>query len=326
MIANALDSLEADSGLHGFGVANVEEGVELRRNRIKRRIYVLSGIQRPDEELYRCLKTCNLLPVISSLHVLEGFAHLSADFREPLAFHLKLNTGMNRLGVDPEQLPAVIALLKRHPRLALEGLLSHYAAAESPRSPLTRKQTELFRGAVAFFRENLGNIRYVHMENSFGLQNHLFPEANLVRVGLHLYGEGSRAVSPIARWTAQVYDIREVAKGEGIGYGPMYRAKRRSRIAILGVGYGDGYPRALSNRGEVLIHGKRCKVVGAVSMDLTAVDVTDVKGITADSQAVLLGKDRNERITAVELAKRAACIPWEILTGISARVPRTFKA
>ena len=204
--------------------------------------------------------------------------------------------------------------------------MSHFAMAEQPRARLTRLQLERFRDAVLEFRANAIPLRYLHMENSSGLEHRLFPEGNIVRVGLHLYGEGSRLVTPVAHWTAQVYEVRDLPKGAGVGYDHRFRTKRRSRIAILGVGYGDGYPRALSNKGEVLIQGKRCKVVGSVSMDLTAVDVTGVKNINSDTRAVLLGKDRNERVTAVELAKRAGCIPWEILTGISSRVPRTFKA
>jgi alanine racemase len=143
-------------------------------------------------------------------------------------------------------------------------------------------------------------------------------------VGLHLYGVGEKKLQPIAKWTAQVYQIRELAKGAAVGYGPLFTAKKKMRTAVLGVGYADGYRRSLSNRADVLINGRRCRVVGAVSMDLTTVDITGVPNVSEASRAVLMGEDGRDQITADELAKLSGCIPWEILTGISPRVPRRY--
>jgi alanine racemase len=316
-IAETLDALPLDSGLHGFGVANVEEGIELRRCKIKRPVYVMSGIQHFDADLHRCLQTCSLTPVISSLRVLEALDSFTRRAQVPQSFHLKFNTGMNRLGLDVEESAQAIAIIKGNPLLRMEGMLSHYAASEKANASHTKKQTQLFRAVIKEFAAAGLRAKYLHMANSAGTANKIFPEGNITRVGLDLYKD-------VATWTAQVYQIREVKKGAGIGYGPHYRAPRKMKIAVLGVGYGDGYPRALSNRAEVLIEGVRCKVLGAVSMDLTIVDVTKVKNISDQSRALLMGSDGKKAITAAELARHAKTIPWEIHTGISARVPRVF--
>lgn len=317
VIAETLESMPDHRGLHGFGVANVEEGVELRRCKIRSPVYVLSGIQSIDEEIYRCLKTCSLTPVISSLRVLREFDSFLRRKQLPQSFHLKFNTGMNRLGLELSETQEAIRIIQRNPLLRLEGLLSHYSAADKPRQALTRAQTKAFRGLVAEFAAAGLQPKYLHTANSAALLNHCYPEGNVARVGYELY-TGS------ARWTAQVYQVRELKKGEAVGYGPSFRAPRRMRIAVLGVGYSDGYPRALSNRASVLIHGRRCKVIGNISMDLTMVDVSKVPQANEKSRAVLMGVDGRDEITPYELAKHAKTIPWEVLTGISPRVPRVF--
>ena len=324
--AEVARALASEPGLHAFAVATLEEAIALRQSGIRGRIYVLSGIQSVDKRLVAALDEFKLVPVVSSL---PAFRDLARFARKRLSVHLKFNTGMNRLGIEVSEADGVIKLLEREPHIQLEGILSHFAASEVPKKEITRLQVARFRELVTRFRSAGLPPRFHHMENSFGLFNHVYPEGSFARVGLHLYGEGEGLddlVEPVARWTAQIFQIRDVAAGEGVGYGPIYRAKRASRIAVLGVGYADGYPRALSNEAEVLVLGKRCKVIGAISMDLMAVDISNVPAAKLSTPVILLGKDRNERITAVELSKRAGTIPWEILTGISARVPRVFRA
>jgi alanine racemase len=323
-VATALEKLPASAKLHGFGVANVEEGIELRRAGVKKPIYVLSGIQKYTVELHQCLETCDLVPVISSLRVLRELSRVLRELGTTRSVHLKFNSGMNRLGIDASETAECLKVLRATPSIDVQGLMSHFAAGEKPRSALTREQVQRFQSVVAEFVAQGIKPRFRHMANSSGLATKAFPEGNLVRVGLHLYGADDSALQPVARWTAQVYQVREIKKGETVGYGPNFRAKKKMRMAVLGVGYGDGYRRAYSNSAEVLVRGKRCRVIGSVSMDLTAIDVTKVPGITADDRAVLLGKDGSERITAGELAQHAGSISWEVLTGISARVPRVF--
>ncbi len=323
-VAQALEGLPASSRLHGFGVANVEEGIELRREGVHRPIYVLSGIQFYDGDLHRCLETVALTPVISSLEVLRQLAATLPHFPGERSVHLKFNSGMNRLGISVGELEECIEILGSSPQIRVEGLLSHFAAGESPRSPLSRSQVKTFRELVKRFHAAGFRPKFIHMENSAGLASGLFPEGNLARVGIHLYGLDDQTLDPVARWTAQVYQVRELKKGDTVGYGPRFRARKKMRMAVLGVGYADGYRRALSNRAHVLLNGKRCPVIGTISMDLTTVDVSGVPSVSPRDRAVLLGKDGRERITAEELARHARSISYEILTGISARVPRVF--
>ncbi len=324
-VSRCLEELDPSSRLHGYGVATVEEGIELRREGIRRPIYVLSGIQHYDEDLHRCLETCDLIPVCSSISVLKQICAVTKKMESARTLHLKFNTGMNRLGIDAQEHAECLQLVRAHPLVKVEGLMSHFAAAENPKLPLTKKQVKNFRALVQEFHAAGIQPRYLHMANSFGLAGHLFPEGNLARVGLHLYGFGDPEMRPVAHWTAQVYQVRELKKGEPVGYGSRFRAKKKMRMAVLGVGYGDGYRRIFSNRAEVLLKGKRCPVIGSVSMDLTAIDVSAVKHVSCEDRAVLLGKDGKDSITAEELADHAKTISWEILTGISPRVPRVFK-
>lgn len=323
-IAAALDSLPAEAKLHGFGVANVEEGIELRREGVKRPVYVLSGIQNYDEELHRCLDVCSLTPVISSLRVLRELSKYLRESSSTRQIHLKFNTGMNRLGIDPTEIEEAIRLLKATPGILVQGLLSHLCCAEKPNHKITKNQAKKFREIVKQFRDAGFSPLYTHLENSAGLANHVYPEGNISRVGLNIYGVGDKKLQAISRWTAQIYQVRDVNKGESIGYGPNFTAKKKMKMAVLGVGYGDGYRRLFSNQAEVLVQGKRCKVIGSVSMDLTAIDVSKIKNIQPGQRAVLMGKDGKDEITAEELALHAKTIPWEVLTGISPRVPRIF--
>jgi alanine racemase len=323
-VSLALESSPDASRLHGFGVANVEEGIEVRRNGVKRPIYVLSGIQRYDLVLHRCLETCNLTPVIGSLPVLKQLAATLEEHGGQQSIHLKVNSGMNRLGLDSRELEQATEILRGSPAIKVEGVLSHFASAEKPKHPRTLGQIKNFRAAVAQLRQAGISPRYVHMVNSSGLATGLFPEGNLARAGLHLYGLDDKELKPVARWTAQIYQVRELKKGDAVGYGGRFTAKKKTRMAVLGVGYADGYRRGLSNKAEVLLRGKRCRVIGSISMDLTAIDVSGVPTFSADDRVVLLGADGKDRITALELADHLKTISWEILTGISPRVPRVF--
>jgi alanine racemase len=231
---------------------------------------------------------------------------------------------MNRLGVEPEEVEDCIRLLRSNPQLKTTGLMSHLACGDKPRSEVTKRQVAAFRAVIARFQAAGISPDHLHLCNSSGLEAGVFPEGNLARVGLHLYGMGNSKVDPIARWTAQVYQIRELKKGDTVGYGARFRAGKKMRMAVLGVGYGDGYRRIFSNQAEVLLKGRRCRVIGSVSMDLTAIDVTAVPEASIADRAVLIGRDGKDAITAEELAGYAKSISWEILTGISARVPRVF--
>ena len=323
-VAQALNSLPVVDRPHAFAVANVEEGIELRRAGILGRIYILSGIQFFNEEMLHYLESCDLIPVISSFEVLQQLGRVLKKKESTLLVHLKFNAGMNRLGIDPEDVVRTLKLLKNNPRILLEGIMSHFAAAENPLFAHTKSQVNYFSQLKQRFIKDGFSLKYVHMENSAGYQHRLFPEGNMARIGLHLYGLGNPRLSAALQWRAQVYQVREVLKDSYVGYGPRYRAKKRIKIAVLGVGYADGFKRAFSNQADVLIGGVRCPVVGTVSMDLTAVDISRAPIGKHISHAVLIGADGKDKITAEELAKISDTIPYEIVTGISQRVPRTY--
>lgn len=323
-VARALEKLPPKNRPHAFAVANVEEGIELRRYGVKSTIYVFSGVQYYDRDLHRCLRTVDLIPVVSSLAVLRQMAKTLKDLNEETHVHLKFNSGMNRLGLDPQEIEECIQILANTPQIHVEGLMSHLAAGEKPRSPSAKNQVKVFREIVERFRSEKINPKHIHLENSWGFASKLFPERSLARVGIDLYGIGHEGLNPVARWTAQIYQLREIQKGESVGYGPRFQAKKKMRMAVLGVGYADGYRRLYSNRAEVLVRGRRCPVIGSISMDLTAIDVSGVASVSTSDRAVLLGKDGKECITADELARHGESISYEVLTGISPRVPRIF--
>lgn len=323
-VARALETLPSSARLHGYGVANVEEGIELRREGVRRAIYVLSGIQYYDSDLHRCLETVSLVPTISSLNVLKQMVATLAKLPGESIAHLKFNSGMNRLGIEMEEVEECLEILRSSPQIRVLGILSHFAAGERADAAISKQQVKNFRSIVKRFQEAGIRPKYVHMENSSGLASGLFPEGNLARIGIHLYGLDDSTLDPVARWTAQVYQVRELKKGDVVGYGPRFRAKKKMKMAVLGVGYADGYRRNFSNRAHVLLKGKRCPVIGTISMDLTTVDISAVPSVSPRDSATLLGKDGKERITAEELAEHAKSISYEILTGISSRVPRVF--
>lgn len=326
-VAKCLEKHRLSSRLEGFGVANVEEAIELRRAQIKKPIYVMSGVQSFGEEEYRCFRDCTLVPVVSSMHVLDQMLKTEKRLSSrgkyaPISFQLKFNTGMNRLGIEAEDAHEALQLIKKFSLFRFEGILSHFATAESKKDSLTRSQIANFRRIEKMFRPE--SVKWNHMANSLGFRNQLYPEGNLNRIGVHIYGLGPTPLKPVATWRAQVYQVRELKKGDTVGYGARFKASKSMKMAVLGVGYADGYRRSYYPGAHVLLHGKKCKVIGSVSMDLTAIDVSACKNVKPGDMAVLIGKQGANSITADDLAKISKTISYEVMTGISSRVPRYF--
>lgn len=325
-VARCLEKHRLANRLEGFGVANLEEAIALRRAKLKKPIYVMSGIQDFDDQIYRCLRDCDLVPVISSLEVLRKMLRIekkiSPKASSNLRFHLKFNTGMNRLGIEESQAEEAFRLVSRMQHFSLTGLLSHFSMGEKPKDSLTKSQVSRFRKIEAIF-DSL-KPKWKHMENSHALENKVYPEGNLKRVGLHLYGLGASPLKPVAAWRTQVYQVRTLQKGQAVGYGARFKAIKTMRMAVLGVGYADGYRRSFSHQGYVLLGGKKCKIIGSVSMDLTAVDISKCPEVKPGDTAVLIGKQGNHAISADDLANFSNTISYEIMTGISSRVPRVF--
>ena len=238
-----------------------------------------------------------------------------------VTIHLKLDTGMGRMGVTESELNRVVQMIQATPRLHIGAVYTHFANASDPNDPLTQQQIARFRtmsAAIAAPKR--------HLANSAATMRGLVEPGDYARVGISLFGAealdtGKSKLEPVLRWRTEIMRLKDLPAGHGIGYGTTFHTKRPSRIATLPVGYADGYDRRLSNRGDVLMRGKRAPVVGHVSMDLVTADVTDIPDARLGDEVVLLGGE----ITAEELAERTGTIAYEVFCRISRRVPRVYR-
>lgn len=322
------------SGIDGFCVALLEEAVELREAGIRVPILVMGGYygQAWGEVLAR-----GITPVVYDVAQAQGIARevrLARQRTAPVDIHFKIDTGMGRLGCELDQAHAVLERIAAIAEVRIEGLMTHLACADDESIESVRVQLDRFESATTLAREQGVFPRVRHAANSAALFR--CPEARLdwVRPGIALFGVGPRfgppvELRPVMTIRTEVVSIRDLKKGEAIGYGWTWRAERASRIATIPMGYADGLSRHLSNRGEVLIRGKRAPVVGAVSMDLTMIDVTDHDGVVLRDEVVVLGPQRGplgkDLVTATEIAAHAGTIAWDVLTSVSRRVPRFYR-
>ena len=318
----------ADAGASLFGVALVEEGVELRRLGIEQPIIILGGFfpgQETDVLEYR------LTPVLYDLTSARQLDSAARDANLIVDYHLKVDTGMGRLGFRVELLDEVLPVLKDLQSLNMSGFMSHLAVADEPERPLTGLQYAAFSNALEKVAGFGFNPRYRHIANSAGVYGHELPGCNLVRPGISLYGglTGGPFASqftqqPVMRFVSQIAQIKDLPSGEGVSYGHRFVTTRDSKIAAVPVGYADGYNRLLTNCGEALIRGRRVPVAGTVCMDWILVDVTSLPDVQVGDQVVLLGRDDEEIITAEEWADKVGTITYEVFCNISKRVPRVF--
>ncbi len=318
----------ADAGANLFGVALVEEGVALRQLGIEQPIVVLGGVF-PGQEAD--ILKCQLTPVVYDLTCARRLASAASDAGQTIDYHLKVDTGMGRLGFRVELLDETLPVLKDFQSLNMSGFMSHLAVADEPERPLTGLQYEAFFEALEKVKACGFNPRYRHIANSAGIYGHELTGCNLVRPGISLYGGltgGPFACQftqqPVMRFVSQVAQLKDIPSGEGVSYGHRFVATRPSTIAAIPVGYADGYNRLLTNCGEVLIAGQRMPVVGTVCMDWTLVNVTDLADVQVGDQVTLLGRDGDEIVTAEEWAEKVGSITYEVFCNISKRVPRVF--
>jgi alanine racemase len=326
-----------------LAVSLVEEGLELRSAGLTCPIIVLGAYYggRHSEVL-----EAGLTPVVYDLADLERFAlaptrragrSLTAgdgggdrvsDGRTEL--HVKIETGMNRLGVQASELPRLLAATARFPRLRVQGLCTHFSSADVADEGATRDQLRRFAQALATAAAAGITPAVVHAANSAATLR--FPEARFgaVRPGLALYGAlpsdviGEVGLEPVLSLYTKVMALHELSPGEGVSYGLKWRAQRPSRVATLPIGYADGYPRHVRGA-EVIVRGRRVPLAGAVCMDMMMVDVTDVPGAEVGDRVTLVGREGAETITPDDLGRWAGTVNYEILCGISKRVPRVYR-
>ena len=316
----------ANAGSDGFGVATLEEGIELREGGIKLPILILAGVY---PEQFDSLLRRKLTPTVCEPEVLGRLEALARKRGVFLNFHLKVDTGMGRLGFLAAQVDSWLSGLGRLKALRLEGLFSQLSHAESTEGEYTQKQLELFKQLLQRLLGAGYDPPLIHLANSAAVMTFPSSHFTMVRPGLMLYGihpspqmASDISLKPVLSWKTGILQLKKLPKEASIGYGRTFVTQRESLIAALPVGYADGYHWLLSNRGMVLVRGQRAPVVGRVSMDLTMIDVTDIRGVQQGDEVVLLGKQGADQISADEMARWAETISYEILTSISARVPR----
>jgi alanine racemase len=320
------------AGASGVCVALLEEAIELREAGIRLPILVMGGFYgRAWGELARH----DLTPVVHEPSQIQALAEEVRFSRsERLKVHLKIDTGMGRLGVTAKELPQMVEAIQSAPELELEGLMTHFACADSWDTESIEGQLDRFDAArQTLLRAGLSPSLH-HAANSAAILASPRARLDVVRPGIALFGVEPRPgacaeLRPVMRVSTAVIALRELPPGSTVGYGATFRADRLTRIATIPMGYADGLSRGLSNVGHVLVRGARARIVGNVSMDMTTVDVTDVPGVRIGDECVVLGSQKGPlgeaSIGAPEIARQLDTIPWEVLTAISRRVPRFYR-
>ncbi|HET6465795.1 MAG TPA: alanine racemase [Nitrospiria bacterium] len=315
--------------IQGLGVAFVEEGMQIRRAGITAPILVMAGFL--EEEAEQFLKH-RLTPVIFHPDQLDSLKRLASKATRPVGIHLKIDTGMGRLGLLERELVPFIERVRAVKKIEILGLMSHFADDELTDCRSAEDQIDRFE-EVQRMIESLGlKIPLLHMSNSaaiVGLKRAWF---NLVRPGIVLYGYAPPSpgsdpipIKPVMTLKTRIIHLKRVPAGTPISYGRTFTTRRESLIAVLPIGYADGYSRAWSNRGQVLIDGRRVPVIGRVCMDMTMVDVTELPTVRIGAEAVLIGAQGTEALWADALARQLGTIPYEILCAVSHRVPRHYR-
>jgi alanine racemase len=328
--ARALES----EGARWLGVTDAAEGLALRGAGVQSRILLMTGIWKGEEG---AIVAQNLTPTIWEPWHVELLESAARKHGSILPVHLKLDTGMNRLGASREALPHLCDLLSKCKHLTLEGVSTHFASAEVLDAEDAVRQMKLFEQGLAVFESYALRPPLVHMGNSAAMTVRPETWKTMVRPGIALYGYSlaftrggepaevtALPLRPVLSWKTRVLTVKEVAAGTAVGYMGTFVTKARSRIAVLPVGYADGYPRLLSNRARVIVGGEYAPVVGRVSMDLTIVDVTHIPAVSVGNEVVLIGNRSDKSVDAVELARLCESVPYEILCGLSQRVPRVY--
>ncbi len=312
------------AGAWGLGVASLEEGEELRRAGITAPVLVLSSSAPAQAER---LVQSDLRVTIGTLDLGEALSRAATQTGREALVHVKVETGMNRYGVPPEEAETLALALRELPGVTIEGVSTHLASSDEPDKTFTRGQYQRFLDCVS----RLDWIPIHHVSNTGALLD--LPELRLgmVRCGIGVYGYYPSAtvrrdvpLRPVLALRSRVARVATVEAGAGVGYGLDWRAPRRSRVALVLAGYGDGIRRALSNRGVALVRGRRVPYAGRVAMDMLMLDVTDVPGVALDDEVTLLGQQDNECIDADELAALCDTISYEVICGLMERVPRLY--
>ncbi|MDP8259392.1 MAG: alanine racemase [Candidatus Gygaella obscura] len=320
-VAKVLDRL----GVDFLGVSSLEEAIVLREAGIKRSILVLGVIFNKNSGVVLDYK---LRQTVFSYDLAKALDTQARKRKTKAVVHIKVDTGMGRLGVLYKDSFNFIKKIKRFKNLKIEGIFTHFPKAETDIS-FTRQQIKAFKKLIEKLSDCGINIPIVHSANSMGIIDYKTSHFNLVRPGLMLYGIYPKkgvnlGLKPVMSLVTKVGFIKQLPIGHGVSYGHSFVARAKTKVAILPIGYGDGYFRAFSDKAYVLIRGKRCKIIGKICMDYTMVDITHIGKVNCGDEVVLIGSQRKEQILALQLAELINTIAYEITCSVGERVPRVF--
>lgn len=317
-------------GVDWFGVALPEEGIELRRAGIRKHILCLGSFWAGQETE---ILNYNITPVVYRLDVAEKFDRAARERGTIADIHIKIDTGMNRIGVRYDELNEFAEALKKFTNLKVDGAMTHFAAADADEQ-FTNLQIERFNQSIELLQAKGFRPTFRDLANSPGALGHPSARGNMVRLGGVLYGLWSDVLpknlkppklEPVLTLHTRITLLKRVPGGETVGYSRTFQTARDSVIATIPIGYDDGYPRAISGKGRVIVNGIFADVVGRISMDWTLVDVTDAPDVKLNDEVILIGGQNNLSVTAEEIAAQSETISYEIACGISRRVTRIYK-
>jgi len=318
--------IAVEEGAVCLGVSSVEEGIALRDAGFSIPVLILGSLY--PFESFPLLFPYRLTPTIASLEAAQVLDRMAEERKQRLPVHLKIDSGFGRIGVSLSNAAGFIQQVSKKSGLLVDGIYTHFASSDVD-PDYTQTQAQAFLAVIRSAAAQDIHPRWVHMANSSALLR--FPETHgtLVRPGLAYYGvppypraQNVVSLTPALTWKSRVIFLKKVPEGSSISYARAWITKRPTRVATMAVGYADGLPRLFSNKGQVLVGGRRVPILGRVTMDMTMVDVTDLPDCHVGDEAVLLGRQGTEEITAHDLAEWAQTSPYEILCGIGARVPR----
>ncbi|MBZ5592655.1 MAG: alanine racemase [Acidobacteriia bacterium] len=318
-------------GVEWLGVSSVAEGVTLRRAGIPVPILVMTGVL-PQE--WQAVAEAKLTASVHSLEDLRALDRVARESGQSVEYHLKIDSGMNRLGTRAAA-EEILTVLRSTTHARLNGLMTHFASAADYTSTQTEEQTEYFSGVIAQLREAGFTPPHVHMSSTNALAYRRNPSwLTMVRPGHALYGYVSPArgsapkpllnVKPVLTWKAKILTVKEIPEGARVGYGGVFRAPAPTRIAVLAAGYADGVSHRLSNKGKVIAAGKLVPILGTVCMDLTTIDISQTAPLAPGDEVTLLGREGDVSLDAQQMARMAGTISYAILCGIGARVERVY--
>ena len=326
--------IAVESGAANYlGAGVIEEGIELRENGLNAPILILGSIF-PDEA--EDLVRHNLATILCTQPLAQALSKEAEKQDKTVSVHIKVDTGMNRLGISPENLPALLDQVRNLKNLKIEAVSTHFSSADDEDLSVTQAQLEKFQTALTILQKEGVHTPIVHCANTSALFK--FPEShfNMVRPGLILYGvlpspslrpvidQGENPFQPVMQWKSQIILLKPIAKNQPVSYSGSFTTQRDSLIATLPIGYADGLHRMLSNKMDVLIRGRRAPLVGNICMDMILIDVTDIPDVQAGDEVVIFGRQGDEMISVEELAIKGKTISYEILCSVSKRVPRIY--